>query len=209
MNAEELKELSEDKILKLNLKPNKNMPINFELSELKFKSAEEIGKRILVLIILIGVLYNQKRSKLKKLIEQHNLNSSLSKNEKDILNKWFLTKQDKINIGWYSESIEVLGWSIGLWDKIEYIDVCDEYRQAENTPDINKSTISFFEKIKLIDKNRIYEEFDFIYRMHGIAKKQNIGKLDNNTESTYREKHKAIIWLAGIEEDWDNINTDT
>lgn len=143
------------------------------------------------------------------MLKQNNLYDFLSNNEKHLLNKWFLTKQDRINVGWYSECIEVLGWTIGLWNEIEYLDVCNEDKLVDKTPNPNQNFQNFITNSKLIDKEKIYSEFDFIYRMHNIAKKEYIGKLNIQTESAYREKHRAILWVVGIENDWDNIITDT
>lgn len=210
IDPNEIKERSEMRIKKYaSLKINNNLPLPNKFDEKGFRDAQEIAQRISILSLLIGLLHKQPRKRIKKLLKKNNLLESLSTNEKKLFNKLWLTRQDKIDIGWFSEAIEILGWTIGLWKNIEILDICDEDKQVENTPHPHDDYNHFIDQAKLIKKTLIYSEADFIYRMYWIAKRQTIGKLKNNSRSAYKERLKAIHWVINKNSNWDEVSIDT
>ena len=208
MNPEKLKLKSEKIILNLGLKPNLNLPEIENLNDLKFKTGEQVAKRILSLAYLYGISFNASRKSIQSKLKEYGLINELSNWENEILTKKTLTKQDKINIDWVTESIEVLGWAIGLWNEIPLLDECNENRQADSII-INENPSKFISTSKLIPINEIQEQADLIYRLHWIAKRTEIGRIGKHSNDVYIERHKAINWIIGIGKDWDTINTDT
>lgn len=208
MTAKEVKELSERRIEKLGLTVNKNLPTIEKFTKLKFQNGQDIARRILVLTHLIQISFNIKRTKLKNSLREYQLEGFVSGNEKKILTKWFLTKQDRIDASWLSESIEVLGWTIGLWNTIDPLKPCDEDKQILALP-LKKNPIEFINSAQLIDKVEIYKEADFIYRLHWTAKRQTFGELKTHHNDIYSERHKAINWIIEKGTEWDDITTDT
>lgn len=212
MEPIQVKETSEARIEKIqngSLQINKKLPLPNKFNERNFRDAQEVARRILILALLIGLLHKQSRLKIKKLLKKNNLTKYLSPNEKKLFTKLWISRQDKIDIDWYSECIEILGWTIGLWQNIETLDICDEDKQVDNIPNPHDDYSQFVDKAKLIDKGLIYSEADFIYRMYYIAKRQSIGNLKNNSKSAYRERLRAIDWVVNKKTNWDEVSTDT
>jgi hypothetical protein len=203
-----MKSKSEAIIERLGLQPNKNLPEIEKIEELNFRNGSTIARRILVLGYLYAISFDVKRKVIKANLNKHGLISDLSKNEQKILSKFFLTKQDKINIDWVTENIEVLGWAIGLWNDIPILKKSNEERQADNIP-IHQDPSDFINNAELISKEQIYSQADLIYRLHWIAKRDSIGELGKNSNDVYMERHKAINWIIDNEINWDNVPTDT
>ncbi|MDO3695650.1 DUF4272 domain-containing protein [Wenyingzhuangia sp. chi5] len=208
MNPEKLKIKSEKRIQSLGLEPNLNLPEIENLNDLKFKTGEQIAKRILSLAYLYGISFNASRKSIQNKLKEYGLIDELSNWENKILTKKTLTKQDKVNIDWVTESIEVLGWAIGLWSEIPLLNECNEDRQADNVP-LNENPVKFITTAEIIPLNEIQEQADIIYRLHWIAKRTEIGKIGKHSNDVYMERHKAINWIIGLSKDWDTINTDT
>ena len=203
-----MKSKSEAIIEGLGLKPNKNLPDIDRFDESKLREGSEIARRILVLGYLYAISFDVKRKVIKSDLKKHGLYSYLSKDEQKLLSKFFLTKQDKINIDWVPESVEILGWAIGLWKDVPILKQCDEDRQADIIP-IRKNPDDFIQTAKLISAVEIYSQADLIYRIHWIAKRDAIGELGIHSNDIYLERHKAINWIINNEINWDDVQTDT
>lgn len=208
MTSQEIKELSEKKIRELNLNISTHLPQPDSFSSLEFRTAQEIATRIIILTYIVGVGHNAKRKVIREYLRKYNLYQSLSNAENSLLHKWILRKQDKIDSMWASESIEILGWSIGLWNEFDYLTLCNEDRQIEHLP-MRKDPFDFISKAKLIDTRRIYIESDLLSRLHWISKRQTFGTLGKNTRDVYSERCKAINWIVDNRQNWDEVNTDT
>ncbi len=140
-------------------------------------------------------------------MKSYNLLNHATLEEQKILKKWFLTRQDKTNLSWMVEAIEILGWTIGLWPEISEVHFANEDRQADAVPQ-KKDPTKFIQNAKRIDNNKIYQMADLTYRLHWTSKRENIGELGVNSSSVYKERHKAINWVLGVDS-WDEISADT
>ena len=187
---------------------NPHLPEIEPIDELDYRNAKEIAERILVLGYIYALTFDVEIQVIKEELVFYNLNKALSDYEKKLLSKSFLSKQEKADISWLPEAIEVLGWAIGLWTNILFMEQCDEDRQADNIP-IKQDPDGFYRKAKLISKVEIYKMADLMYRMHWIAKRREIGNLGTYSNDVYMERHKAINWIIGINNNWDEIQTDT
>lgn len=208
MTAKEVKQLSEQTIATLGLKAKGSLPMIEDFSSLQFQNPKEIARRIIVLSYIVPISFNVKRSLLRSTLKTYKLDPFLSQKERKLLNKWFLSRQDRIDASWVTESIEVLGWSIGLWDSINPLERCDEDKQAKTLP-VKRDPTEFIEGAKLIDKIELYKQADLIYRLHAIAKRKTFGKLKGNTADVYSERHKAINWIINTNMPWDDVVVDT
>ena len=99
---------SEKIIQELGLIGNPHLPKIESLNELDFRSAKEIAERILVLGYIYALNFDIETQIIKEELVSYNLNDTLSENEKKLLSKPSLSKQDKANISWLPEAIEVL-----------------------------------------------------------------------------------------------------
>ncbi|HEY0741548.1 MAG TPA: DUF4272 domain-containing protein [Chryseosolibacter sp.] len=208
VTALELKSLSEDSIKKLGIKLKIDLPEIEPLSSLSFQEPKDIARRMMVLSYIVPISFNVKRKLLKESLKAFDLQQFLSPKERRLFSKWFLSNQDKINASWVTESIEVLGWSIGLWNKIDPLKRCDEDKQAQALP-VKRDPSEFINSAKLIDKVELYKEADLIYRLHWVSKRKKIGQLNDHSEGVYSERHKAINWIINKGTSWDDVSIDT
>jgi len=208
MTPTEVKKSSEARISQLGLTANVNLSALEPMDHFSFRNPQDIAKRIQVLAYLYVISFGVKKKQIKPYLTQYNLLDALSKDERKMLKKMFLTKQDKINVLWFAEAIEILGWTIGLWSEVKELDFCNEDRQADKVPQ-RKDPTDFIENAKLIDRFEIYQMADLIYRLHWNAKRKIIGNLGDNSNDVYSERHKAINWVLGTDENWDEVQADT
>jgi hypothetical protein len=208
INSKDIKKLSEDKLKKLKVPVNVNLPPLEDFSKLNWRPAKEIAARIVVLSYIVGIGHHAKRKLLNEHLKTFNLDQFLSPAEHRLLNKWILKKQDQVNAIWASEAIEILGWSIGLWDEFEHLKFCDEDRQISLIP-IRKDPAAFIASANLIEKETIYQEADLIFRLHWLSKREDFGKFKTNTRDVYHERHRAINWIIDNTQNWDDVNNDT
>src|SRR5690554_4011017 len=117
---------SEKIIQKFGLVGNPHLPTIEPLNELEFRTAKQIAERILVLSYIYALTFDVEIQDIKEKLIFYKLNDALSENEKKLLFKSSLTKQEKADISWLPEAIEVLGWAIGLWINIPFTEQCDE-----------------------------------------------------------------------------------
>ncbi len=157
---------------------------------------------------LYGISFKVKRSKIKEDLKRYGLYNDLSPQEKKVLNSLFLSKQARTDVDWLTEGIEVLGWAIGLWDEFSPLEQCNEDRQADVVA-LKQDPSDFINNTRLIEVEKILQQADLIYRLHWVAKRAKVGRLGEYSNDIYTERHKAINWVIGIEECWDEIRTDT
>lgn len=216
---EERKSHSIEILKKANVNYIENLPSTFEAKDVIIKSIEEIAKRYIACIISIQVAFDIiEESNLEdsfaffsSLIKKYEVEKFLNKTEKLVFqNK--LDKQELINLTWKYESINVLGWVLGLNKELSFPNIlCDsefllkEIAVCDNFND-------FLNKCKLINIEDILDELDLEYRYHWAAVENRINKERNNfiiNEEIVMERRRALEWLFEEIEDWNDISLDT
>lgn len=208
MNPKELKAKSESIIKGFGLEANPALPLIEDIEQIKLREASDIARRILVLGYLYGISFNVKRSKIKGDLKRYGLYNDLSPHEQKVLSSLFLSKQARTDVDWVTEGIEVLGWAIGLWEEVSPLGPCNEDRQADVVA-LKQDPSDFINNARLIEVEKILQQADLIYRLHWVVKRAEVSSLGEFSNDIYKERHKAINWIIGIEECWDEIRTDT
>lgn len=215
-----------EKIKKMGIAYNDNLPTIPSSDRIKLKSAEEVKKRALACMLSIQLAYSISNGEyysdsllfvLHKMEEWNlSLDDFLPKERVLIENKMTkqdneneFTKQDLIDIIWSYETYWVLIWALDLITDKELLNVtkvCNTERAMAISGVINSIEL----KIKNIEKILDIADLFYCYHWACVEKRINsdteIGKLNPEVVS---ERRKGLEWLINDEKDWNKISLDT
>lgn len=213
MTAQERKEKTASYLKTLNIPFNAGLPPIEEEDDTAVRSAEDIAKRIFILVYLGVYAEDGDRDEIADFLKSEQLWDSVSEHEKKLFSKKKLTEKDKISISWQSECIYIMLWAI---NKIEHpglpIDQCDIGEMLDLLPDAFESTKDFIQKAAVRSTAEILDKSDLIYRLHWAAREAELKEEDipgNIDAGIIQEWHYAINWITYYAENWDDILTDT
>jgi hypothetical protein len=178
------------------------------------RSNEELINRALILNALVNIYFQAPIHIIKGWIGQYNLTDSLSKSEKELLDKENdeLTEQEKINIFWFNEALWAIMWAGNLIKDLP-IDKCVEDCMVKLCPNLEKGEddSKFRKKIKIRTKDELYKKLDLYFRTHWYTED---GRLNNYSTGNISgdiimERRKALEWINDNTLDWDNISMNT
>jgi len=207
MNLEELKTKNNKYLSSLGIDINQNLPLIEDLQEVQPRSAEDIAGRLSAIAYVIGMAFDANRIELINNLKKFNLWSYVSNYEKTLLESEKISEQDIINMEWLSESAQALAWSIGIVE-LDHFKHCDD-DLAMKIP-FNIDPTNFITSAHLRPIEEIQEQSDLLYRMHWYTRNCKLTEADCVlSASIITERRKAIDWIYGVEEDWDEIPLDT
>ena len=187
---------------------NEHLPLLEDISELSPQPAAEVATRAVLLQQLIGVGFGAEPSKLITNIRSWNLSDSLSDNEKNILSPEDVSDQVKIDCQWLIECMQSFAFCLGLADLNPLHECDDDLSDKFPSPHVDPS--SFISQAKLIPFDDIYRQADIHYRLHWAARQAQLTNQDFPiAESVIRERRRALDWVIGVEDDWDEVPSDT
>ena len=186
---------------------NVGLPFIESLEELSPPSAGDVAKRGLVLCSVIGLGHGMLGSRLRSDLETYSLWEYASNAEKELLARDTVTQQEKVDCTWLAECVQVLAWGLGLVE-LDHFRLCDDSLSTKWP--IGRAPTNFVAEAKLRPFDEIYLECDLLYRLHWASREAWLKKQESKlNESIIQERDRAIRWLAGVEQDWDQITTDT
>lgn len=206
MNTETLKEASNQYLKSMGITVNKNLPLIENISEVKPRSAKDVASRICAISYVIGMAYDADKNKLIKYLKDYNLWSYVSHNEQSLLKNKDISEQEIIDIEWLTECSQALAWCLGLVEMDHFKDY------DEDLPDkipIKKDPTEFINNSKLRSIEEIQSQSDLLYRMHWYTKHIKFYQKSKLNQSIIVERRKAIDWVYGTEENWDEVPLDT
>ena len=204
---EKAKTQSEAFLIKNGIPVNKALPFIEAPEELAPQPADAVARRSLVLGYIIGIGFGQPGSRLKAELEKWDLYQYVSNSEKALLTSNNIKEQEKINATWQTECVQSLAWGLGLAD-LDHFRRCDD-NLGPKFPIMQDPTI-FIQRAALRSFDEIYFESDLLYRLHWASRNARLhGNQTNLTEGLIRERRKAVDWMIGVAEDWDEIPSDT
>jgi hypothetical protein len=208
MNENELKNRSEIRLKELGITVPAHLPEIESDGELNPKSAYEVAKKIAALGYVIGMGYGADTNDLISKIENHSLSKFVSTFEWERLKApSLLTEQDKINFKWLAECVYAFSWCLHLLD-LEPLKQC-----PNNLADIVPPGVSpdkFIDGKTLRDWIELKQEADFYYRLHWYTSEcRLIGKESPIGEGIIMERRRALDWVIGVSDDWDDMPSDT
>ena len=208
MESLQVKKESEQIILEKGGKVLDWLPI-LERNE-DMRSNDELINRALIMNALINIYFQAPIPIIKGWIEQHDLTSSLSEHEKQLLDKDNddLTEQESLSLFWYIESLWALMWAGGLIDELPIDKHVEDY-QAELCPNLEQGedASKFTHTMKIRTKEEIFKMLDLYFRTHwhtrnGILHNYSTGDMHDGVIS---ERRKALEWLIDNTLNWDDV----
>ena len=179
-------------------------------------STKEVALRALVLFG-IWMLSSTETPKagIVRWIKDNNLWDSLSPEELAFIEANPATEKQIIDFSWHTERLHVLSWALGVDAELAPAD-----RQTNIEPfkkalsPINFDTAKrFLKTAKLRDETELFEAADLIERYHWEARNAEIHSSKPSEPvdiEVIQERHHSINWILwGVEEDWDEVTTDT
>ncbi|MBB3701550.1 DUF4272 domain-containing protein [Flammeovirga yaeyamensis] len=180
--------------------------------ELELRTKDEIVDRAIALLYLGLKSEGLEQVHLDKMEEDYGVSSKLSPSEKEYAYSTNPTNQQRTDANWRYESLHVLLWSLGYIDELIYpnqmCNVADDVKIIyELGPD------KFRTQSKLRSKAEILDQADLILRLDWAcvsARVKNEVAPGGLNSSVVYERHYALNWLIKyLNQDWDNISTDT
>lgn len=204
---EELKKRNTDYLRSVGITVPDHLPQIEDLDEVKPRLASDVAGRLCAIAYVIGLNYDVKGVELLKHLNRFNLMQYVSKYEKRLLNQNGSGGQDQINLSWLPESAQALAWCIGIAD-LDHFKQCDD-DLAEKIPN-RLDPSEFIEKARLRPIEDIQRQSDLLYRLHWYTRHCGLeGQECKLSGGIIAERRKAIDWVYGVEEDWDEVPMDT
>lgn len=215
-SSQSRKELSESRLEKLGIIYNNNLPFTIEKDEVIIRDAKEVSSKIVSLWEVVNIANesnNSSRTESIEFLKDKDLWESLSPFDQEFLISDKHSEQRIIDMTWRTEVLKVLFWSLNevpsLGKPIEdgsLVKISRKVQRKYNSMD------SFLNFTKLRPTKEIFNEADFIYRLHWCSREHR--RNNQNVPSSYnysviRERDFALRWLTNPILKWDEISLDT
>ncbi|QQS36072.1 MAG: DUF4272 domain-containing protein [Ignavibacteriales bacterium] len=203
---------NEDIILKLGLEINYSLPVIEDENETKFRTSQEIVKRIIILYTLCSIAQGESKDGIVDWFKSNRYWDEVSPKEKEFIESINPSGQETIAITWRSEAIYILLWVLGFLDKIEIPFQQSDVQVIEKImSEVLKTKDNLFSKAKLRSNSEILDQLDLIYRLHWYVRNQQLNnrKVKKVDQEVVYEWHYALNWVTYYDENWDDITTDT
>jgi hypothetical protein len=225
LSPEERKAASNEKLRKLGIAVNENLPVLAPGSLVHLKSLDDVCDRAitcmasiqLALSIANGYDYVQAKASIMGMLKQNQSDPTFLPNglvclekESAIWNGSF-TKQDLIDIAWSYECYWSLVWALDMITDKELQDggkTCNVERAVALLPYIRGKLGTG--KLRSVEK--ILDMTDLFYRYHWACEEKRIHP-DTSTgqlkSEVVLERRRGLEWLISEEQDWNEIRLDT
>lgn len=206
-DSELVKQKSEDFLQKLGFHVNPALPCIESLEEVQPRGAIDVAKKFVAVSYMIRVGHGYPIEKARKRLQDLELLGVLGSFSKRILETESISAQESVDLTWQVEGAQVLAWSLGLAE-LDHARACDDDLVSRLPAEGNE--MQFFENASLRPLAQIQEQADLAYRMHWCAVSNRFaGTAGQLNESIVRERRRALDWIYGVDEDWDEIPMDT
>lgn len=187
---------------------NEHLPLLEDPDDLKPQNAEAVARRCVVLSYVIGIAYGADVLKLNQYLKDTGLISYASSKETELLGRAKHTEQEMTNARWLTECIQSLAWCLGSVE-LDPLRGCDD-NLASHFPRPFVDPSGFIEGAELRTFDEIYQQADLHYRLHWAARNSRLtGEHCVVSEELIMERRKPLDWVIGVEEDWDEVPSDT
>ena len=218
MEAKISEEASDRKSRSEALLKDRNVPINQHLpyiedeNEALKRGKEEVALRAMALLIVAAKAEGLEQEAVDKLIENYDLSSVLSPNERSFVEDPSPSQFDRTQFIWRYEGAWVLLWALSyVEDLAPPTSICDV--PAAVTFLAERSREQFIADAKLRPISDLLDANDLIYRYHWAVVDARVNGLEIPSEidsSVVLERHYALNWLIGyMDQEWDDVSTDT
>jgi len=202
---EAVKIRSQEQLQALGVRVNPNLPTLEVPSELSPRSASAVCARAYVLTFIIGIGYGRTGSEMLGRIQQAGLADHLSPSERELLARSSYTPSDTARAAWLAESVQACAWALGYL-LLNPLDGASAQLASHFRADAQQRIAS----AQLRPFDELYAQADLHYRLHWAARQARLdGAKFPIPELAVEMRRRALDWIIGVAEDWDDISTDT
>ena len=213
IDPNERKSLSIKILQQLNVPVLDSLPVIEPTDEIRLRRPSDVARRLLCLMLVSDVARDSDPEDCINYLRKNSLFGDLSPAERDFIDSRNVTDQARNELSWRCEAAYVLMWALGKFPELPVprseTELDDIYIHM---PPFDDDPRTFIETATLLEKERIMDQSDLIYRMHWATRP---GRTEGNGASVLdgdvvQEWHQAINWLTFYaDEDWDDVPTDT
>jgi Domain of unknown function (DUF4272) len=176
------------------------------------RAQDQVVDRALALFYLGLKSEGLEQIHLDKVDKEFGIKAKLTKNEKSYAYNKQATEQQKTDANWRYESLHVLLWALGYIDNLTYPEeMCNVADDVKIIYDLKEQ--KFRQNAKLRTKKEILDQADLILRLNWAcvnARIKNEQAPSGLNSSVVYERHYSLNWLINfLNQDWDNVTTDT
>lgn len=213
MESAESRKAKTEKFLAARKVPiNKHLPLIEDAKHARFRSAQEVAKRIVILYNVAALGHGIEKNKVIDRLKKSGVWDSLAPSEKSFIESSKPTQQQVIDATWRVEALWALLWALGKVDALEFpTKACDMDKLHSLMPKPDAAQ-AFIASARLREPEKILDETDMIYRIHWAVRDAQLqgkpipAKLE---PGVVVERHYALNWLTWYADEWDDITTDT
>jgi hypothetical protein len=187
------------------------LPVIETMTEALKRSKEEVALRALCLLFVAAKGEGIAEEILENVLESYELRPHLTPKELGFVLNNSPTQHDRIQFTWRYEAAWTLLWALGFVAELgKPVEVCD-VKFAVGTM-LEATTSQFIADSELRPIADILDQADLIYRYHWAVRNARIkgqqtpAALDPGVTE---ERHYALNWLIGTEQEGDHVTTDT
>ncbi len=208
-SAESIKEKNEAFLRQLGLEVNTALPLVESPEETSPKSATDVAQQLVAVSYVVRVGFGYLASSARARLLELGIADILGGLSQDLLAQDSLSEQDKVNMTWQVEGIQSLAWALNLAE-LDHTRGCDHDLASRLPAQELEQEKAFIANAQLRPLSEIREQVDLIYRMHwACVNARYTGTATSLNESIIRERRRALDWIYGVEEDWDEVPLDT
>jgi hypothetical protein len=206
-SAESVKEGNEAFLRQLGVAVNTALPCIESLDEISPRSATEVAQQLIAVFFMVNVGHGYPVASAREDMLALGLSDVLGSTSREILSREPLSERDKIALSWQAEGLQSLAWALNL-AQLDHTRLCDD--NLFSCIPARELASQFIATAKLRPLSEIQEQVDLIYRMHwAVVNTRFTGGNPDFNESVIRERRRALDWIYGVDDDWDEIPLDT
>lgn len=184
------------------------LPLLEPLDELSPRDANAVARRIMVLSYVCGIGFDFDVSELEESLADVGLADDASQEERKLLSRRDHSSPERVDASWLIECIQALAWCLRIAD-LDPVEPCDA-DIFHHFPKIFEDPSKFIGGATIRPIDEIYAQADLHYRLHWAARNARLtGSESSLHEGRIGERRRALDWVIGVEENWDEISGDT
>ena len=191
---------------------NKGLPVIETEREAKHRTKDEIAYRALALLVVAVKGEGLDQPTVDQIVNDYGLESQFTPKERSFIKNALPSQHDRVQFAWRYEAAWTLLWALGYVERLDKPSgICDVPRAVSFMRERKAS--QFVADAKLRPLSEILDQADRTYRYHWAVVDSRVNdrkQLTGIDPEVTLERHYALNWLIGyMEQDWDDISTDT
>jgi hypothetical protein len=191
---------------------NLHLPVIETQEEARLRSTQEVAYRALSLLAVALKGEGLEQQLVETLVGRYGLAPYFTPKEAVFIENAAPSQSDRSQFSWRYEAAWVLLWALGYLEELgKPSTICDVPKAV--TIMHERSTAQFVADANLRSLEQVLDEADLIYRYDWAVVDARVNDKPSPAglePGVVQERHHALNWLIGyMDQDWDNVSTDT